>query len=286
MTAPFSFLTKRRIWYTFLLRMSDEIGLEYERGETMSRQPYREISEEEKKFIEWYKEHEEGKYEKPSMTADIAIFSVFGENPKLKLLLIKRGNYPCKDMYALPGGFVDKNETIDEAAERELKEETGIECGFLEQIRTFSDPGRDPRGWTMTGSYLALIDASKYKIQAGDDAKEAVWFDVSMKKDELGRWKLELRNGEDYLYAVLEDKAREGLEIHPRIEFVESKNIAFDHGKVIAYSIIALRQWITTTKIALHLLPENYTKAELKQVYEAVLETTLQDDAFCKEMEG
>ena len=286
MTAPFSFLTKRRIWYTFLLRMSDEIGLEYERGGTMSRQPYREISEEEKKFIEWYKEHEEGKYEKPSMTADIAIFSVFGENPKLKLLLIKRGNYPCKDMYALPGGFVDKNETIDEAAERELKEETGIECGFLEQIRTFSDPGRDPRGWTMTGSYLALIDASKYKIQAGDDAKEAVWFDVSMKKDELGRWKLELRNGEDYLYAVLEDKAREGLEIHPRIEFVESKNIAFDHGKVIAYSVIALRQWITTTKIALHLLPENYTQAELKQVYEAVLETTLQDDAFCREMEG
>ena len=107
-----------------------------------------------------------------------------------------------------------------------------------------------------------------------------------MKKDELGRWKLELRNGEDYLYAVLEDKAREGWEIHPRIEFVESKNIAFDHGKVIAYSIIALRQWITTTKIALHLLPENYTQAELKQVYEAVLETTLQDDAFCKEMEG
>ena len=261
----------------------------------MSRQPYREISEEEKKFVEWYKEHEEGKYEKPSMTADIAIFSVFGESSlddsgnsdkKLKLLLIKRGNHPCKDMYALPGGFVDKNETIDEAAERELKEETGIECGFLEQIRTFSDPGRDPRGWTMTGSYLALIDASKYKIQAGDDAKEAVWFDVSMKKDELGRWKLELRNGETYLYAVLKDTAKEGREITPRIEFVESKNIAFDHGKVIAYSIIALRQWITTSKIAFHLLPENYTQAELKQVYEAVLETTLQKDEFCKEMEG
>ena len=249
-------------------------------------QPYREISEEEKQFVEWYKKHEEGKYEKPSMTADIAIFSVFGEVPKLKLLLIKRGNHPCKDMYALPGGFVDKNETIDEAAERELKEETGIECGFLEQIRTFSDPGRDPRGWTMTGSYLALIDASKYKIQAGDDAKEAAWFEVSMQKDEQERWNLKLQNGETLLQAVLEDTAKSGREVQPRLEFIESKNIAFDHGKIIAYSVLALRQWMTTTRIAFRLLPEIFTLTDLQQVYEAVMETTFQTAEFRKEMEA
>ena len=256
--------------------------------------PYREMSEEEKQFVEWYKAHEEGKYEKPSMTADIAIFSVFGDSTsdtdntaekKLKLLLIKRGNHPCKDMYALPGGFVDKNETIDAAAERELKEETGIECGFLEQIRTFSEPGRDPRGWTMTGSYLALIDASKYKIQAGDDAKEAVWFEVSMQKDELGRWDLQLRNGETLLRAVLEDTAKAGREVQPRLQFVSSENIAFDHGIIIAYSILALRQWMPTTRIAFRLLSEKFTLADLQQVHEAVLETTFETAQFRKEME-
>ena len=256
--------------------------------------PYRVISEEEKAFVEWYKAHEEGKYEKPSMTADIAIFSVFGENPydledtgekKLRLLLIKRGNHPCKDMYALPGGFVDPNETIDEAAERELKEETGIECGFLEQIRTFSTPGRDPRGWTMTGSYLALIDASKYKIQAGDDAKEAVWFEVSMKKDNEGRWDLQLRNGDEFLHAVLEDTAKAGREIQPRLQFVESQNIAFDHGQIIAYSILALRKWLPTTRIVFRLLPETFILTDLQKVYEAVLETTYETSKFREEME-
>ncbi len=258
-------------------------------------QPYREISEEEKRFVEWYKKEEVGKYEKPSVTADIAIFSVFSDETedaqnvsekKLKLLLIKRGSHPCKNMYALPGGFVDKNETIDEAAMRELKEETGIECGFLEQIRTFSEPGRDPRGWTMTGSYLALIDASKYKIQAGDDAKEAVWFEVSMQKDEQGRWNLQLKNGDTRLHAVLEDTAQAGREVHPRLQFVESENIAFDHGKIIAYSVLALRQWMNTTRITFRLLPEKFTLTELQQVHEAILETTLQTAEFRREMEA
>lgn len=257
-------------------------------------QPYREISEEERKFVEWYKKEEEHKYEKPSVTADIAIFSVFGEETeaeekpaakKLKLLLIKRGSHPCKDMYALPGGFVNPDETIDQAAERELKEETGIDCGFLEQIRTFSEPGRDPRGWTITGSYLALIDASKYKIQAGDDAKEAAWFEVSMKKDEQDRWDLQLKNGETVLHAVLEDTAKAGREVYPKLHFVESENIAFDHGRIIAYSVLALRQWLNMTRIAFRLLPEKFTLTELQQVYEAVQETTLQTAEFRRKME-
>ena len=87
--------------------------------------PFKFNSEEEKEFVDWYKKEELHKYERPSVTADIAIFS---ENKKdgieqeLNLLLIKRGGHPCKDMYALPGGFSNPNETVDEAAERELKE--------------------------------------------------------------------------------------------------------------------------------------------------------------------
>lgn len=258
-------------------------------------EPYREISEEERKFVEWYKKEEAGKYEKPSVTADIAIFSVFGDETedgrntsekKLNLLLIKRGGHPCKDMYALPGGFVDKNETIDEAAMRELREETGIQCGFLEQIRTFSEPGRDPRDWTITGSYLALIDASKYEIQAGDDAREAAWFEVSMQKDEEGRWELKLKNGEMLLHAVLEDTAKVGREVHPRLQFVKSENIAFDHGKIIAYSVLALRQWINTTRIVFRLLPEKFTLTELQQIYEAVEKTTIETAEFRRKIEA
>lgn len=257
-------------------------------------QPFRVISEEEKAFVEKYKKEEEHKYAKPAVTADIAIFSVFDEDveegqkipeKKLKLLMIKRGGHPCKDMYALPGGFVNPDETIDQAAERELKEETGVECGFLEQLRTFSEPGRDPRGWTITGSYLALLDASKYKVQAGDDAKEAVWFEVSMKKEAENRWNLQLKNGETRLHAVLEDTAEEGS-VYPKLQFIESENIAFDHGQVIAYSVLALRQWMKTTKIAFRLLPEKFTLTDLRQVYEAVLETTFKEEEFRQQAEG
>lgn len=248
-------------------------------------QPYREISEEERQFVEWYKKEEEGKYEKPSVTADIAVFSVFDKEglegqtkhkKQLKLLLIQRGNHPCKGMYALPGGFVDKNETMDEAAMRELKEETGIDCGFLEQLRTFSEPGRDPRGWTITGSYVALIDASQYKIQAGDDAKEAVWFDVSMKKDEIGNWDLQLTHGDTLLHAVLEDTAKLNREVWPKLRLIQSEHIAFDHGLMIAYSVLSLREWISRTGIAFRLLPEQFTMIQLQQVYEAVLEKSLE----------
>ena len=222
-------------------------------------------SEEERAFVEWYKKEEEHKYAKPSVTADIAIFSLGEadkcalkqikeieekdiENCKLQLLMIKRGNHPCKDMFALPGGFVDPEETVDEAAERELKEETGIDCSFLEQVRFFSNPGRDPRAWTMTCSFLAFLDASKCKVQAGDDAKEAKWFDVTMTKQSDNRWKLQLANEEMVLSALLEDKAKPG-NIYPRLELLESENIAFDHGLIIAYSILQFREWVKEGKL-------------------------------------
>lgn len=219
--------------------------------------PFKFNSEEEREFVEWYKKEELHKYETPSVTADIAIFSEKnkdGVEQGLHLLLVKRGGHPCKDMYALPGGFSNPNESVDEAATRELKEETGIDCDFLEQVRFFSNPGRDPRCWTMTCAYLALVDASKCKVQAGDDAKEAIWFEVTMEQkpflNEEGKpyWELKLTNGTDNLRAVLVDNATE-QSIYPKFDLIENENIAFDHGLIIAYAVWQFREWKKEGKI-------------------------------------
>ena len=113
-------------------------------------------------------------YEMPAMTADIAVFTERAGD--LYLLLIRRGNPPFEGCYALPGGFVEKGETVDEAAARELAEETGVTGLLMDQLRTFSRPGRDPRGWTITTAFYLLADEKDLHVQAGDDAR-AAWFD-------------------------------------------------------------------------------------------------------------
>lgn len=101
---------------------------------------------------------------------------------KLKVLLIQRGEAPYEGCYALPGGFVHPEETIYKAAERELKEETNLNCNFLEQFGVYSNPGRDPRRWVISNGLMALMNGGQEVIQAGDDASDAKWFDVSFEK--------------------------------------------------------------------------------------------------------
>ena len=118
-------------------------------------------------------------YERPSVTADILIFSQKGsDGDRLRLLLIKRKHDPYEGCFALPGGFVNPDETVDQAAKRELEEETGL--GGIEpaQLRLFSTPGRDPRGWVITQVFIAVIDEDQHTVTAGDDAAMAAWFDV------------------------------------------------------------------------------------------------------------
>jgi len=97
------------------------------------------------------------------------------------VLLIRRKNPPFEGRWALPGGFVDPHEPLEEAARRELLEETGVRPAHLEQLHTFGDPGRDPRGWTVSVAYLALLDwqaARSLQPEAGDDAAGVAWFDL------------------------------------------------------------------------------------------------------------
>jgi len=113
---------------------------------------------------------------RPMVTVDAVVFA-FLKN-KAKLLLIKRRNEPFKGKWALPGGFVGIDEEIEAAAARELAEETGIAGVPLEQMHTFGNVGRDPRGRQITIAFMGIATERKNKIKAGDDAAEARWFDI------------------------------------------------------------------------------------------------------------
>jgi ADP-ribose pyrophosphatase YjhB (NUDIX family) len=116
-------------------------------------------------------------YPRPALTVDCVVFG-FDEGD-LKILLIERALAPFKGKWALPGGFVGMDETLDEAARRELNDETGIKELYLEQLYTFSDVDRDPRERVISVAYYALVKLGDYRVKAATDAKDAAWFPVS-----------------------------------------------------------------------------------------------------------
>ena len=118
-------------------------------------------------------------FERPGLTVDCVIFGLDLEEETLKVMLIQRDVEPYEGGWAIPGGFVRRGETLMEAASRELEEETGIEDVFLEQLYTFGDPNRDPRGWIVSVAYYALVSPDKHRIHATADARQAKWFPVT-----------------------------------------------------------------------------------------------------------
>jgi 8-oxo-dGTP diphosphatase len=199
-------------------------------------------------------------YPLPACTVDMVIFTI--RNGRLMVLLIRRRDDPFKDHWAIPGGFVDvgvghaaegeQGESIEAAAERELLEETGLQRDrdnvFLEQLFTFGDPGRDPRGRVITISHYALISPEAYhRVQAGDDAKEAEWFDVA---------------------DVVEDGDVE---------------LAFDHDKILRVAVERVRGKIDyDPRLVRALLPEEFTAKEFRRVHEIVKGVTYDSSNFSK----
>jgi 8-oxo-dGTP diphosphatase len=115
-------------------------------------------------------------FPRPALAVDCVVFGLDDED--LKLLLIQRELEPYAGQWALPGGFVHENEGIEDAARRELEEETGVGRVFLEQLYTFGRPGRDPRGHVVSVAHYALVRLGDHRVQAATDARRAAWFAV------------------------------------------------------------------------------------------------------------
>jgi 8-oxo-dGTP diphosphatase len=113
-------------------------------------------------------------YARPALTVDLILFA---NERKPRVLLVRRKNAPCAGQWALPGGFVHEGEPLEAAARRELQEEAGIDVRQLDQLGAFGDPGRDPRGWTVTVAYVGRVDRNAVAV-AGDDAAEVEWFPI------------------------------------------------------------------------------------------------------------
>lgn len=113
---------------------------------------------------------------RPSLTVDAVVFGY--DDALLRILLVQRGTPPFEGSWALPGGFVRMDETLEEAARRELREETAVTRLYLEQLYTFGDPGRDPRGRVVSVAYYGLVKLADHRVRASTDASHAAWFDV------------------------------------------------------------------------------------------------------------
>mgnify|MGYP006294317763 CR=1 FL=1 len=185
-------------------------------------------------------------YEKPSVTVDIAVCTI--KDGELQVLLIERKHPPFRGSWAIPGGFVElpKNESLEETAARELREETGLKGIYLEQLKSYGDPGRDPRMRIITVAFFALVPFRGLPVKAGSDASKAEWFPIR---------KL-------------------------------PTNLAFDHKKILADVVKRMQEKIMITDIAFNLVPKKFIWSDLKQVYEVILNKKLIDGNFRRKIKG
>jgi 8-oxo-dGTP diphosphatase len=116
-------------------------------------------------------------YPHPAITTDVVLFTI--DDSRLKLLLISRASEPFAGQWALPGGFLEIDEDLKDGALRELREETGVSGIYLEQLRSFGRPGRDPRERVISVAYYALAPCERLTVRAASDAAEASWFPVA-----------------------------------------------------------------------------------------------------------
>lgn len=229
----------------------------------------------EKEFLAQY---DSSRYEKPAVTVDMLIFTVDPEERyALELLLIERGGHPFLGKWAIPGGFVGMDESLGEAAARELKEETGLSDIYMEQLFTFGDVGRDPRMRVISVAYLALVSKDKLKPVAGDDAAKVRWFAVHLDEE----------SGELWLDAERSHLERDCTEEMPisensRIDDIHlsGQDLAFDHEKVIKTALQRLKNKVEYTDIAFELAGEKFTLTQLQMIFEAILGRKLHKPNF------
>ena len=186
-------------------------------------------------------------FDRPSVTVDVVALTT--QNKALSVLLVRRGVWPFEGAWALPGGFVQMTEDLEDAARRELTEETGMDVGYLEQLYTFGTPQRDPRTRVISVAYFALLPGEESGTplsdapQAGTDASEARW------------WKMD--------------------DLPP---------LAFDHSEMVRVALFRLRAKLAYSSVAYALLPREFTLTELQTVYEIILNQKQDKRNFRKKM--
>ncbi len=186
------------------------------------------------------------KYEhaRPALAVDIVVFGLAEAGPSL--LVIKRGIEPYKDRWALPGGFVRIDETLDQAAHRELGEETGLQEVFLTQLSVFSELNRDPRERVVSVAYLAIVKSADFTLKAGTDAIDAKWIPLNHKSHQL----------------------------------------AFDHIEIVKSARDWLIEQMYQQPIFLKVLPKAFTLTQMQALYEGILNDRLDKRNFRKRILG
>ena len=235
---------------------------------------------------EFLKDYNSDDFEKLSVTTDILVFSVSNEESdnyrktdkkKMSILLVKRDNYPFKDKWCLPGGFVGIDEDLDMAPIRILKNETNLSNIYLEQLYTFGAVNRDPRMRIISTSYMALIDKNRF---ASNLSVNASWFDILFYEEKDNIVSIVLSNGEDIIKFKIKKTLREKTTDRYSFCVMENNDIAFDHPLVILSGIERLKNKLEYTDVVFNMMPELFTLGELQQVYEVILGKKLLDPAF------
>jgi 8-oxo-dGTP diphosphatase len=180
----------------------------------------------------------------PRVAADVAVFAF--QDGAMNVLLVRRRYEPYESYWALPGGLMGPDETLEEAAERELREETNVTDTYMEQLATFSELDRDPRGRAISCCYLALVDGGRVRLRPGSDAREAAW-----------------------------------RPLEPLLRDTEAGTVlAFDHDRILAYARQRLAYKLEYQNVAWSLLPETFTLSELRRVYEAGIGRAFEPNNF------
>jgi ADP-ribose pyrophosphatase YjhB (NUDIX family) len=184
-------------------------------------------------------------FSRPLTTVDLAIFSI--SDSGLSVLLVQRpssADEPFPGQWALPGGFVDvqKDTDLESCALRKLKEKTGVETPYLEQLGSWGNATRDPRGWSATHVYVALLATPSASVSAGGNAQEVRWWPVGGRSSK--------------------------------------EKLAFDHARILDAAVTRLRNKVEYTSLPAFLMPSEFTLSELQKTYETVLGRPLEKKAF------
>lgn len=193
----------------------------------------------EKQFLKQYNIHD---FDVPLTSVDMAIFTI-RENA-LQVLMVKRAQHPSKGMWALPGGFIDmsKDTTLSDTAHRKLLEKTGVDTPYLEQVESFGHADRDPRGWSVTIAYLALITCDDIVLSSDESSEEVTWVSVDQVEKDM--------------------------------------TLAFDHLNILRVCHERLINKVQYTSLPINLLPEQFTLTELQKTFEIILGTSVEKKSF------